>query len=775
MKIGKIAGIAGGVLVLVVIGGVVALKSIDLNKYKPMIAEQAKAATGRDLVISGNLDLKISFSPAVVVEGVSFANAAWGSRPEMVKLKRFEAEVGLLALLSGGVHVKRIVLIEPDILIETDAKGQGNFVFDVKKDEKKEPEKKDAKSGSGGLPPIAVEEVRIEKALFTYKDGVAKKTTTLALDHLSIKGKNMDSPLDIDLAAVFDKKALALAGQVGAPSVLLSGSKPYPVKLALKAGGATVGVDGTIAKPMEGAGLDLKITVEAGEVADLAKLADQTIPALGPMRVALKVMGSPAQAISVSDLDASLGKSETVRVTAKGAIKDALKQKGIALEIGLEAKDLSALAQLAKAELPKIPPTTLSAKVADIEGGYAVSDLKLAAGKTNLTGSAQAKLGDKPKVSAKLASTMVDLSELLPQPAADKKAAAPAQPASPAKKGDGKVFPDDPLPLDGLKAAEADLEAKIDRLVLPNKIGIDGVLVKLVLAGGKLDLSPVQAKLGGGDVAAKINLDGSSGKSAALNAQIDGKGVVIGQLLKEMGQAETFSGGKTDLAVSLRGQGGSVRALMAGLNGDALIEMGEGRVNNTVINWGGGDILTQLIGTLNPMAKKEDHTPISCGVVKVPIKDGLATINKSIAVETARLNVVANGTVNLKTEDLDVGVKPTVKEGLGVGMGNLASLVRVRGTLAEPKVGVDEIEAAKKALSVGSAIATGGVSLLAGAALDKATDDKTPCLTALGKAPAKTAQPAPAAKSGTAPAPAAKEQGGVGGAIGGTLGKIFGK
>jgi uncharacterized protein involved in outer membrane biogenesis len=771
MKIGKIAAIVAGVLGLAVIGGVVALKSIDLNKYKPMIAEQAKAATGRELVIAGALDLKISLSPAVVVEGVSFANAAWGSRPEMVKIKRFEAEVGLLALLSGGVHVKRIVLIEPDILIETDAKGHGNFVFDAKKEEKKEPEKKDAKAGAGGLPPIAVEEVRIEKALFTYKDGVAKKTTQLALDHLSIKGKNMDSPLDIDLAAVFDKKSLALAGQVGAPSVLLGGLKPYPVKLALKAGGAVIGIEGTIAKPMEGAGLDLRITAEAGEVADLAKLADQTLPALGPMKVALKVTGSPNQAISVSDLDASLGKSETVRVTAKGAIKDALKQKGIALEIGLEAKDLTALAQLAKAELPKIPPTTLSAKVADIEGGYALSDLKLAAGKTNLTGAAQARLGDKPKLSAKLASTLVDLSELLPPaPSGDKKAAAPA-----AKKGDGKIFPDDPLPLDGLKAAEADIEAKIDRLVLPNKIGIDGVLVKLALAGGRLDVSPVQARLGGGDVAAKVQLDGSSGKSAQLNAQIDGKGVVIGQLLKEMGQAETFSGGKTDLAVALRGQGGSVRALMAGLNGDALIQMGEGKVNNTVINWGGGDILTQLFGMLNPMAKKEDSTPISCAVVKLPIKDGMATIDKSVAVETARLNVVANGTVNLKTEELDVGVKPTVKEGLGVGMGNLASLVRVRGTLAEPKVGIDEMEAAKKALSVGSAIATGGVSLLAGAVIDKATDDKNPCLTALGKAPTKSAQSAPAAKAGAAPAPPAKEPGGVGGAIGGTLGKIFGK
>ena len=82
-------------LVAVVVAGIAIIKSLDFNEYRGLIAEQVKNATGRDLSITGRLDLELSLNPALTVEGVTFANASWGTRPEMVKLKRFSAEVPL--------------------------------------------------------------------------------------------------------------------------------------------------------------------------------------------------------------------------------------------------------------------------------------------------------------------------------------------------------------------------------------------------------------------------------------------------------------------------------------------------------------------------------------------------------------------------------------------------------------------------------------------------------------------------------------------------------
>src|SRR5215470_2878942 len=121
-------GLAG--LVVVVVGGAaIAIYSIDFNAYRATVADQVKQATGRDLKIAGDLKVGISLTPTVAVDDVTFANAAWGSRPAMATVKRFEAEMELLPLISGDIRVKRVVLKGADILLETDAKGQGNWAF----------------------------------------------------------------------------------------------------------------------------------------------------------------------------------------------------------------------------------------------------------------------------------------------------------------------------------------------------------------------------------------------------------------------------------------------------------------------------------------------------------------------------------------------------------------------------------------------------------------------------------------------------------------------
>ena len=55
----------------VLVFGVAILKSTDFNEYKDLISEKAKEATGRDLVIAGDLNLEISFTPKIVVEGIA--------------------------------------------------------------------------------------------------------------------------------------------------------------------------------------------------------------------------------------------------------------------------------------------------------------------------------------------------------------------------------------------------------------------------------------------------------------------------------------------------------------------------------------------------------------------------------------------------------------------------------------------------------------------------------------------------------------------------------
>jgi hypothetical protein len=221
--------------------------------------------------------------------------------------------------------------------------------------------------------------------------------------------------------------------------------------------------------------------------------------------------------------------------------------------------------------------------------------------------------------------------------------------------------------------------------------------------------------------------------------------------MQQTGNPDLVSGAKTDLAIDVRGGGGSVRDVMAGLNGDLVLVLGEGKINNKFVDFLGADLLKQVVEKVNPFRKTDPQTDLKCGVIKFTVKDGMATTDRGIAFETSKMTVVSSGTANLKTETIDFSLRPNPRESTGIGVGELVKLMRVRGTLAEPKIGIDEQQAAKTAVSIGAGLAAGGISALAQSLTGGSTADPNPCATALGKAPAPprgVAAPTPAAPTG---------------------------
>jgi hypothetical protein len=471
----------------------------------------------------------------------------------------------------------------------------------------------------------------------------------------------------------------------------------------------------------------------------------------------------------VSGIDASAGKAETILIKATGAVKDALNAKGINVVVALESRDLKSAAKAFGVETPALPPLSMTTRVMDAQGAYAFEELKASVGKSALAGRGAVSVGaPRPRVSAKLASSLLDLSELLPAGGGAQGKASTAQSPGGASK-DKRLFSADPLPLASLKAADADLDVQIDRLVLPNKIPIEALAVRLVLAGGRLEIQPFSSRVGGGAIGGRLALDASSGETAALATKIDAKGVDLGQVMQQTGNPDLVTGAKTDLSIDVRGGGGSVREVMAGLNGDLLLVLGEGKINNTFVDFLGADLLTQVVEKVNPFRKTDPQTDLKCGVIKFTVKDGIATTDRGIAFETSKMTVVSSGTANLRAETIDFSLRPNPREGTGTGAGELVKIMRVRGTLAEPKVGIDELQAAKAAASIGAGLAAGGMSALAQALVGGAAADPNPCATALGKAAARAATaPAPAAPAGKE---APKKEGGVEQLIKGLFGK----
>jgi hypothetical protein len=331
------------------------------------------------------------------------------------------------------------------------------------------------------------------------------------------------------------------------------------------------------------------------------------------------------------------------------------------------------------------------------------------------------------------------------------------KPGAGGKGGNGRLFSDAPFPLELLRTFDGAADAAIERLVLPSGIPLEKILVKAALKDGRLDIQPLQALLGGGTVGGRATLDAARSRSATLALNIEGKGISGEKVAAAMGHGGSITGGNTDFAVNLAGPGESVARFMGGANGEIRANMGQARTSGAALDFG-GDALTKIADLANPSRRTDKYSEIRCAVVRLPVRDGIATAQRTIAGETARVDVVAAGTINLRNEALDLALRSNVKEGLGIGAASLAELVRVTGTLANPTVGIDTLGSARAALSVGGAIMTGGLSLLGEAALKRGTADPHPCQTAAagGAAPKSAQQDAK---------PPQQEEGGVLGSI----------
>lgn len=489
MKMRKIKWIAVGLaalVVAVVVAGYAILSTMNFEDLRGVIQAEAKKATGRDLVLAGPIDLAISFSPAITLEDVRFANAAWGSRPQMATVKRLEVQVALLPLLSGNIAVKRLVLVKPDILLETDAQGRGNWAMATSP-----AAAEGSKGGTATLPSF--DSIEIRDGLVAYRNGNSGEKLRFAIDDLTLKAAGRSSPVRIDLAGRYNDAPVKLSGQLGAFDNLIN-DHDYALDLKAKAGGAEVTVSGKIAKPMSGQGADLKVTASGQSLADLGALTGAAPPPLGPYSLSAGIAQESPRSLRVTGLALKMGGSDLA-----GNATLSLGDKGARVEAGLTSQVLA----LADFSAPGAEGTQPAGEAAGQASPYVFTKAPLP---LDLLWMADAKLKlavGEFRVKKGLALTDVDLA----------------------------------LTLDKGKLAVRPFEATLSGGALDGAIALDAgpaaPPLKLDLTAKGLDYGRLLADMGisdgvSGTLDATVDLKGAGSSPRALAAGLDGRIEIVG-------------------------------------------------------------------------------------------------------------------------------------------------------------------------------------------------------------------------------------------------------
>ena len=216
-------------IVVVIGGGVFFLSTLDLNNYKELIATKTKEATGRDLVIAG--DIKSSWWPLGLSLGeTTFGNAPGFGDAPMATVDKVSISVAVLPLLKNKVEASKLILHGLKVNLHKNAQGVTNWDDLMPEETSSEASDEETSEENSVAPEVVINGIEISDAELQWQDdqvgtkiqiapfnlttgelGDAKETDVKMDLKLKSTSPVMDASLVIATKALFDSKAQTLS------------------------------------------------------------------------------------------------------------------------------------------------------------------------------------------------------------------------------------------------------------------------------------------------------------------------------------------------------------------------------------------------------------------------------------------------------------------------------------------------------------------------------------------------------------------------------------
>lgn len=297
---------------------VIYIGTTDLGQHRDLIAEKISKATGRRLSLNGEFDLNISMTPSVLITRLSFANAPWASQAEMLTVERVEAEIELLPLIRGDIHVPKFHLEGVRTIVETDSRGTSNWVL-VEADADQVDTPRADKDGDFKAPWIG--DMQISKLELVYQDGQSGQTVSAKLDHATVGSPDPNSPVVIYVIGSVDNKPVEINGQLILPMDLKGDSVDVPIELHVRALGVKADASGSLTGAIAAPAIDLAVEANAANLKQLRQVFGEVVPEVEPVKLVVDVKADQGQPV-LFKLNAIAGKGQldsTMTVRREGA------------------------------------------------------------------------------------------------------------------------------------------------------------------------------------------------------------------------------------------------------------------------------------------------------------------------------------------------------------------------------------------------------------------------------------------------------------------------
>jgi AsmA protein len=677
-------------VVLVVVALTAAVFLIPRERIVALAADQVRAATGRELVLTG--DVSPSFWPVLGVRtgALRLSNADWAEAADMVSASAAEIGVELVPLFSGEVRVTTLRLVDPVVALEIGADGRPNWEFGEGAGARHDG------GGAGGMPRIALPEAVITNGSLSFHDVRTGQRIALAALDLTAGLAGMDAPLKLDGSGRWNGERAELSALVDTPAAAMEG-RPVKVRLSLASDPATVGFDGEVklaenaALPLVSGAVSAKLTSPAAAVAwatgakapdgldDIGEMTlDGTITAAeAALNLAAKGSAGYKGRVVAFDLKADGGagwldrQAITVALAARAEGLFNLSFSGPVAAgaapsaegpLTVSVADLRGLAEWASGAALDTPAGSFeTAEIGTrlaLTGGDRLdfSGLTMRIDSTTLTGQAGVDLGGaRPLVTARLESGPLDLSPFM--------AGGGAQ--APGGGGGATGWSTEPLDFSALRAVDADVAIRAEAVDL-GQIEIGRSDIDARLRGGRLDMNIRRVDAYGGGMNGTVVLE--AGEETRIATDLTISQVQLRPLLNALAGFDRLEG-LGAFRIRVDGHGRSMDALMRSLDGQGGLDLTDGAIL--------GLNLAAMVRNLTGQGGGVQKTDFTAVTGSFDITGGVLH-NTDFSFLGPLLRVVGAGTVDLGSQAQNFRLEPTA----------VASLTGQGGTLADSGLGV---------------------------------------------------------------------------------------
>ena len=253
--------LVGLVILLLLAAGAGALY-LSRADLKPLVEREASEALGRTVSFA---TFQVRWADPLHVDftNLAIANAPWGSKPDMVRIGKFSAQVEIGPLLHGVLHYRQLRMSDVTVVLERDPAGIGNWKFG-------------GSAGSSGLGLVPKNRTQFptlidfagERGLVTYRTR-SGNILGIRLDRVAIASPSEQAPVQLMADGAYNDVPTRLDATTESYAVLRDDDVPFGTRFTLAGPDTDIAFDGTLQEPLDFEGVRGEMSIEARTLDDL--------------------------------------------------------------------------------------------------------------------------------------------------------------------------------------------------------------------------------------------------------------------------------------------------------------------------------------------------------------------------------------------------------------------------------------------------------------------------------------------------------------------------